>query len=207
MKNFRSIKLMIIIMLCCFSCGCARSVVERVPSGERVVASINFASNLNFAKNKYYMMISSSPAYQLPFYPYEFIEPGYPPVDPQIDYYKFYSTWSGYVVVDGGMVYLIPGPFTSTTESYQRIQIGGPLGLGRNMSFQFRLEQIFGASLPDVVYFDFISVDESRFLKDHLFPPSKSIMKYEGMIVSGSDEGSSDIDPSLDILDWSVSIQ
>lgn len=188
--------------------GCARTVTERVPFGSRMVANVNFSSRINFSENKYYMVISSNSDYQLPFPPdYEFIEPGIPPLDPQIDYFQFYSTWSGYVVVDGGIIYLVDGPFASSTETYSRVQVGGPVELENNLSFQFRLEQIFGSELPDVVYFDFVSVDSWNALMDHLASSSNAIIRYDGMIVSGSDEGDAEIDPSLDILDWSVLIQ
>jgi len=198
----------ILLFICVLALnGCSKTVTERVPIGARLVASINFASNIDYANNKYYMVIANNPNYQLPFSPYEFIEPGIPPKDPQVDYFKFYSTWSAYVIVDAGVAYLVPGPFISSTETYSRIQISSPLPIGGNVSFQFRLDQVFGDTPPDVIYFDFMTVDQSRLLMDHLTPPSKSIMKYDGMIVSGSDEGTSSIDLSLDILDWSVSIQ
>lgn len=188
--------------------GCAKTVTERVPFGSTMTVSVNFAGNIDFVNSKYYMVIASRSDYQLPLPSpmYEFIEPGIPPADPQVDYYQYYSTWSGYVVVDAGMIYLVPGPFTSSGESYQRIQVGGPVPVGRNQDFHFRLDQLFGDDPPDTIYFDFVSVPATHYIADHL-ERSGVILQYQGMIASGSGEGGPSGDPSLDILDWTVTIQ
>jgi len=202
-------KTLVLILLFAVSLsGCSRTVTERVPRGEDVSVYFNFAGALDFVDNKYFMIISSDPNFQVPAPPdYEFVEPGVPPFDPQVDYYEFYKTWSGYVVVDNGIVYLVDGPFNSSAETYSRVQVGGPLPDGTRVNFQFRMDQIFGSDPPDTIYFDFLSVDPGHILMDQVAPPVKSIARYNGMIVTGSDEGSSEIDPTFDILDWSVSIE
>ncbi len=201
-------KIIAVFCLAVFLSGCAKTMTERIPSGSRIVVSVNFGSNLKYSDNKYYMVISSRDEYLLPQYPYEFLEPGDHSENPGIDYFDFYKTWAGYVVVNHGMVYLVAGPFVSTTETYTPVQVGGPLSDGRNINFQFSLEALFGPVLPDVIYFDLVSTDSGKILRDHLTPPSKSIMSLDGMIVSGSDEADPEpVDPSLNILDWSISIQ
>jgi len=196
------------LLIACLISGCASFVTERVPFGTRMTVDVSFSSSINFSQNKYYFVISSDPDYQIPLPPdYEFIEPGIPPMDPQIDYLQFYETWSGYVVLDSGILYLVSGPFTSTAESYGRIQVGGPLEVTNGFNFQFILDEVYGSELPDTIHFDLITVDSTRFVQDHLTTPNKSIIRYDGMIVTGSDESYPDIDPSLDILGWSVSIQ
>ena len=188
--------------------GCAKTMTERVPFGSTVSVSVDFASNIDFSGSKYYFVVASGSDYQIPLPSpkYEFVEPGIPPTDPQVDYFQYYDTWSGYVVVDAGMIYLVPGPFTSSGESYQRIPVGGPIPVGRNISFHFSVDQLFGSSPPDTLYFDIVSVASTHYIADHL-DRSGVILKYEGMIASGSDEGGSCTNPSLDILDWTVSIQ
>jgi hypothetical protein len=190
------------------SSGCAKTVTERIPIAATMTVSVNFAGNLDFVNNKYFMVIGNNSDYQMPLsYPYEFIEPVLDtPLDQQVDYFQYYSTWAGYVTTDSGIIFLVPGPFESTTEANARIQVGEAVGEQTRLSFNFRLDQVFGDSPPDTIYFDFVSVDKTRYLKDHLHVTG-AILKYEGMIASGSDEGSSDIDPSLDILDWAVSVQ
>jgi hypothetical protein len=200
--------LLIFVLTAVLISGCSRVVTERVPFGSSIIADVNFSSDINFTINKYFMVISSASDYQIPVPPdYEFIEPGLPPADPQIDYFQYYGTWSGYCIVDGGIIYLVRGPFASSTESYERVQIGGPVGVEDKLTFEFRIDQIFDSPLPDTIHFDFVSVDPTNFLQDHLTTPGNSIIRFDGMIVTGSDEGNSEIDPSLDILDWSITIQ
>jgi hypothetical protein len=180
--------LLIFVLTAVLISGCSRVVTERVPFGSSIIADVNFSSDINFTINKYFMVISSASDYQIPVPPdYEFIEPGLPPADPQIDYFQYYGTWS--------------------TESYERVQIGGPVGVEDKLTFEFRIDQIFDSPLPDTIHFDFVSVDPTNFLQDHLTTPGNSIIRFDGMIVTGSDEGNSEIDPSLDILDWSITIQ
>ncbi|MCX5726178.1 MAG: hypothetical protein NT030_03165 [Candidatus Saganbacteria bacterium] len=201
--------LVIGICLVIFISGCGRTVTEKIPFGDQITFNLNFRGDIDLAGNKYFIVISSQEAFQIPFLPYEFIEPGIPPADPStiLELYKYYGTWGGYTVVDSGTIYLVKGPFISSGESYARSQVGGITEVNKKLTVSFSLERLFPGSPPPVIYFDFVSVDTSRFLKDHLSPPSQYISAYKNMIVTGSDEADFRIDKSLDILDWVVTIQ
>ncbi len=187
--------------------GCARMVTERVPIGDQMVVDFYLRGNFDFA-NKYYFLISTDQYYQVPTPPLEFIEPGVPPGIPGEDYYRFYSTWSDYVVMKNGLTFLVKGPFTGSQETYTTIQIGSFSDSTNHISFILPLDQVFGASIPATVYFNIISVDDlaSRQLKDSISPPTRSITTYAGISVSDTDP-EDPIDGSLDIRSWTVSIR
>jgi hypothetical protein len=192
-------------------CGCAHNVTEKVPFGSRMIVDVNFGGALDLLNNKYFMVLGQDSDYQLPMPPdYEFVEPGLPVKNTQINYFDFYSTWAGYVVVDGGIVYLYKGPFPASAEGYVRpqpVQIG-QIGPGSSkIEFNFIIEQVFGPDPPNTISFDFVSAGHLKYLVDHLTPPSRSILRYSSMLVTGSDEGETGIDPSLNILNWSVMVQ
>ncbi len=191
--------------------GCAHNVTEKVPFGSSMVVDMNLAAPLDFVHNKYFMVLGVDSNFQIPMPPdYEFVEPGLPVMNTEINYFDFYSTWAGYVVVDGGVVYLYPGPFPASAEGFVRptpIQIGQISAGSSRMKFDFIIEQVYGASPPDTISFDFVSVDLTKYLADHLTPPNRSILRYSGMLVTGSDEAESGVDPSLNFLNWSVLIQ
>ncbi len=69
-----------------------------------------------------------------------------------------------------------------------------------------RLDQIFGATIPDKIYFNFISVRD-RYLKDQITPPLQGLEKLTGSYISGTDDTDYTIDPSLDLLSWRVRVE
>lgn len=211
MTNYKTQIVYIVILLLLFTVliGCARTVTERVSFGSEITFDINFRGEMDIGNNKYFIVISTDEAYQIPFTPYEFIEPGIPPTNPSTidELYQYYGTWSGYILVDAGIIYLVSGPFISTTEAYAHTQIGTVTEISEKLAFSFSVDKLFPGSLPSSIYFDFVTVDASKFLKDHLTPPSEYISIYQNVIVTGSDEQDLSIDQSLDILDWVVTIQ
>ena len=207
--KFKILLIFVVISLAVFANGCARTVTPLVQFGSEVVVEVSFRGNVNFSTNRYYMIIGSTESYELPYYPDDFIEPGIPPQDPTYDPYRFYRSWQGYIVSDSSSNYfLVNGPFNNTSETYTRTNIGHVSGnISNKIQFRFRLDQMFGTTVPDVMYFDVAAVDSQLTLRNHLQPPSKYINTYQGALIQGEDDVDSSVNSSLDIVSWKVFIQ
>ncbi|MBU0687246.1 MAG: hypothetical protein KKB81_05285 [Candidatus Margulisbacteria bacterium] len=207
--------ILIIIIAAVTLFGCARTVTNVITYGNSMSVIVTFRGNIDFFDNSYFMVISSQEAFQIPYdpyEPYEFIEPGLPPTDPTLDYYQFYRTWDGYVILDSsgsGLIWLVRGPFNSTAESYAdytRVQIGEVTTGSDQWTFDFDLSQLYGTNVPVNIYFDFVSVSESTSrLQDHL-DSNGQIQSYTDSTASDSNSPDTDIDASLDITRYSVTI-
>lgn len=208
--------ILIALMLLCFCAlllfGCARTVTDKVTFGTSLVVEVNFRGNLDMTNNRYYMIIASTDAYQLPYASdgHQFVEPGVPAFDSTyFDYWQYYRTWHSYVVLDNSATYfLVNGPFNSSGETYVRQSTGNSVsGTTSKMTFNIALSQIFGTTVPPTIYFDFVAVDgPSGYLRDHIQPPSKYISSYSGSDISGTNYTEYGT-PSLDITTWRVYIQ
>jgi hypothetical protein len=188
--------------------GCARTVTPEVDFGTTAVVEVHLRGNVDVTQNKYYMVISTQESYQLPFYPYEFIEPEVAPTDPTVNYYLYYSTWYSYVVLDSSSNYFrVPGPFVSTQEVYTHYQIGSLTSPTSILRFNLNLNEVFPNGIPTRFYFELVTVGSTRMLRDYLGYPNKSILTYKDTELSETDAENSDIDASLDILSWKVLIQ
>ncbi len=183
-----------------------------------MTVDVTFRGTIDISKNRYFMIISTKESYSFPILPPEgpsldeFLEPGDPPVIGDLaDYFnKYYSTWHSYIVLDNLGYFLVRGPF-SMTSPITRESIAILLTVTNNIHFTVRLDRIFPASVPDTIYFDIISADypanAQKYLKDHIAPPDRGISKTSGSVLYQSDEIKNDIDPSLDIISWSVKIE
>ncbi|KAF0133888.1 MAG: hypothetical protein FD145_1000 [Candidatus Saganbacteria bacterium] len=201
-----------------FFSGCARNVTQIVTYGTQMTVTVSFRGAIDLTNNRYFVVISSQESYSLPLLPPEgsstdeFLEPGDSPISGSIsDYYsKYYSSWHSLVVADNLGIFIIPGPF-STTSSTTREIISTIPAISDNISFTIRLDKIFTSSVPETIYFDIISANyppsSQKYLKDHIAPPGRSISKVTGSILSQSDESKSDIDASQDITTWTVKIE
>jgi hypothetical protein len=205
----RAAVLLLIIIIAFLSWGCARTVTQIIQFGSDVIVQVELRGNLDMVNNKYYMIIGTSETYLLPEYPYEFVEPRQPTTDPTYNPYVYYRTWKAYIVNDdSGNYFLVPGPFNNTGEVYSRIPIGSITGAAPNrMEFRFRLDQLYGSSVPAIMYFDFVTTGPDKFLEDHLQPPSKYLDTYRGSEIIGTDDVRADINASLDILSWKVRVE
>lgn len=199
-----------------FAVGCARTVTSIVESGSQLVVDVRFRSDLNYTTNTYFMVIGTAESYRLPYYPDQFLEPRVPPLDPTYNPYQYYQTWQAYIVLDSsGNYFLVDGPFNNSSEAYSRINIGSIGGTDTtHLQFSFQLNKIYGTGevFPNYIYFDVAAVDSTGFMRDNLedyitLPPNKYISSYKGSVMTGTDDYSGSINGSLDILDWSVSIQ
>lgn len=204
----------LIILASLTGLGCARTVTSVITYGDEMSVEVSFTDTMNMTSNYYYMVISSQEAFQIPYDPYdplvEFIEPGLPPSEPGVDYYEYYQTWDGYVILDNtgsGVVWLVNGPFTSSAESYAdytRTQIGEITQLSDKWTFNFDLSQLYGSAVPTTIYFDFITVaSATKIVQDHL-GANAYITSYADSTSDGSDDTTVDVDASQDIISYSV---
>ena len=198
--------------------GCSKTITTIPTYGSQMVVEVDFRGNLDLAKSRYFMIISTTESYSFPILPPEgssldeFLEPGDAPVVGNIaDYFtKYYSTWNSYIALDSLGYHLAHGSF-AVTNTITKETLGASLYGGNYIYFTVTLDRLFGSNVPDNIYFDIISADYptsgQKYLKDHIAPPGRSISKIAGSILSKSDEIKSDIDPGLDIISWSVKIE
>jgi len=207
-----------LFIFCLILTGCSRTVTVIPSFGTQMTVTATFRGNIDLSNNRYFMVISTNESYSFPMLPPEggsldeFLEPGDSPVvGDKADYFtKYYSTWHSYIILDSLGYYLVRGPF-AITNTITRELISSTIPQTNYLNFTIRLDRIFGASLPDNIYFDVISVDypagAQKYLKDHIAPPGRSISSVSGSILSQNDEVKDDINESLDIISWSVSIE
>jgi hypothetical protein len=203
-----------------FSSGCARTVTPLWTYGDQMLVEVTMKGAIATNANRYFLALSLDPNYKIPLPPPdldqeapEFIEPGMTPLvgSPEAYYTKFFSTWSGYIVLDLNEYYLAKGPFV-INQSFTREVISVLEETGEKITFSFRLEQMFGA-LPDQtqIYFDFVSVPwpdgEEKIPTDHLPSTNNYISNIAGSIFSVDDLEDPSLDPSLDIVKCRVEIQ
>ncbi|MFA4858509.1 MAG: hypothetical protein WC901_07090 [Candidatus Margulisiibacteriota bacterium] len=204
-----------VLAICLF--GCSRTVTEVITYGNEMTVTVTFRGAVDQPNSDYFMILSSQEAFQIPYDPtqpqMEFIEPGIPPTDPAMDYYPYYRTWDGYVILDhsgSGVIWLVKGPFNSSAEtyaSYFRVQIGTFTGTSNQWSFHFTLSTLYGsAELPSNIYFDIASVGTAtNRLQDHL-TSGIYIKSYRYSTAIGSDAENSDIPASQDILSYDAQV-
>lgn len=209
---------LIILMATLILSGCARFVTVKGTFGDLFTVSVNFRGDLT-ADDKYYLVLSTLSTFEVPEDFHEFEEPCFVlwnDLDQTEKDYLLnrYLSWKGYVVVDAKNVYRVKGPFSTTEEAGASLNSRTYLsraGDEKNLSFDFLVSDIFGSSLTQgqSVYFDIITTTHEAggvYLEDRLDPSGNYIANEKNSIVSGSNEAGS-FTPSLDILDWTVSIQ
>jgi hypothetical protein len=198
--------------------GCAQTVTQLVAFGDQMAVEVTLKGKADVNANRYFLVVSSNPSYKVPLPPPdiiseapELVEPGIIPAagSPEAYYANFYSTWSGYVILDPGGYYLIKGPFV-IGQTPTREVLSGLGEIGTKLNFSFRLERIF-STVPDQIYFDFISVawpsGQAKIPSDHLPSTNNYISKTVGSIVTVVDGEDSGLDAGLDIVSCRVEIQ
>lgn len=208
----------VLLVVCCWLVvSCARTVTSIVTYGDQMVVEATLRGTMEASANRYFLVISSNANYKIPLPPpdnieYEFIEPGSPPQLGSIEAYytNYYSTWSGYIMAEPGGYFLVKGPFVQNQTTTREVLSS----LGESSSqikFNFRLSQIFGTSVPNTIYFDFVSVkwptDDAKLAADHLTLTNAYISKISGSTVTVTDPENDAADPALNILTCTVTIQ
>jgi len=198
--------------------GCAKTMTPIVSYGDQLVVDVTLRGNVDIVNNRYFLVMSDNGSYNLPLpYPYiidatpEFIEPE---IAPQIGsreayFTNFFSTWSGYVVVDATGFSLVKSPFVMTAIPSREVLEN--LGeVSTKLHFSFRLGRLF-ATVPDYLYFDFVTVPWSNTApktpSDHLPSTGNRVSKVLGTDVSISDDSNSSLPASQDILNVRLQVQ
>jgi hypothetical protein len=212
--------LLILLALCVlFITGCAKTVTQIVSYGEEIAVEVDLRGDFDASTNRYFLVLSSDPNYKVPL-PQpdiiedapEFIEPDMTPEIGSIEAYftNFYSTWSGYLILDPGGYTVVPGPY-AVNQTLTRETVAPLVNISSTISFRFQLERIFGANIPDQIYFDFVAVPWPNGLekipKDHLPSSNNAISKITGSIEEVIDQQDSQLDADLDILKCRIEIQ
>jgi hypothetical protein len=197
--------------------GCARTVTQIVSYGETMVVQVTLQGTMEAVSNRYFMILASSESYKIPLPPpdnivYEFIEPGSVPQQGAIaDYFtNYYSTWSGYTIIEPAGYFIVKGPFTQS-QSISREVLSSLGEASTVITYNFRLDRIFGANIPDNIYFDFVTVAwpaaAQKFAKDHLTSTNAYISKVVGSTITINDDENDVIDPALNIIKCTVTMQ
>lgn len=205
--------ILIIILL-----GCARLVTPIITYGDQMEVTVTLRGTMEVNSSRYFMVISSTESYKIPLpspdiieAAPEFIEPGMTPhLGTEEAYYSHYfSTWSGYIILDPGGYYLIRGPFV-ISQTNSREVVSALDDIDTKITFSFRLGRIFD-TVPDKIYFDFITVPWSegseKMPADHLPSTGNYISKVSGSILNIDDETNNSLDASLDIIKCRVKVE
>lgn len=218
-KMSGAIKLLSILLVCSPSlAGCAKTVTHIVSYGSQMTVEVTLRGNYDATANRYFLVLGSSSNLAVPLPPPdnisydEMLEPGDTPVQGAVaDYYStYYDTWAGYIIIDPDGYYLVKGLFvqnqTNTREAIANL--GSP---SNKLSFDFNLSKIFGNSIPDPIYFDFVSVawpdGQQKLPSDHLSATNPYISKIVGSILNIDNGDDTRVDAALDITRCDVEIQ
>ncbi|MEE8638691.1 MAG: hypothetical protein V3T21_06615 [Candidatus Margulisiibacteriota bacterium] len=198
--------------------GCAKTVTQIVTYGDQMAVEVTLRGNPDNDANRYFLVVSNNANYKIPLPPPdliedapEFIEPGDTPTtgSPEAYYTNFYSTWSGYIILEPSGFFLVRGPFV--IDQTPTPEVLSNLGeVSTKINFSFRLGRIFD-TVPDNIYFDFVTVPwpdgEAKIPSDHLPTTNNYISKISGSIAAITDNEDSGLEASLDILGCRVEIE
>lgn len=198
--------------------GCSRTVTPIVSYGEELVVSVTLRGNIDISTNRYFVVLSDNANYKVPQPPPdqldaapEFVEPDMTPTtgSPEAYFTNFFSTWSGYVILNTTGYELVKGPFIQGQAPTREVL--ATLGdINNRISFSFTLDRLF-ATIPDRIYFDVISVPwptgNEKIPSDHLPTSDNSISKISGSIKEIDDDQNNTLNASLDIIDCRVEVQ
>ncbi len=198
--------------------GCSRTVTQMPTFGSELYVEFTLGDTADVVNNRYFVIFSTMESYRIPLPPPdsldEFLEPGdepQPGTSTKADYFNnYYSTWAGYVVVDSLGYSFAKGPFSINTPISKEVLsgIGNP---SNKLSFNIRLDKIFGSTLPNQIYFDIISASypasSLKVLKDRISPPTVYFEPIKGTIIQRTDADTTVVaEPNLDIINWKVSL-
>lgn len=199
--------------------GCAKTVTQIVTFGEEMAVEVDLRGTFNADANRYFLILSADPSYQVPLPPPdmledspELIEPDMTPEigSPETYYTEFFNTWSGYIIIEPSGYVAVPGPF-ALNQALTREVIAPLINITSKISFSFQLERIFGANIPDQIYFDFVTVPwpngQEKIPQDHLPSSNNSISKISGSIQQVADQQDPALSADLDIINCRMEIQ
>lgn len=210
--SFRVLFIILTLSFATMMCGCAKVVTPVFTAGKHITIEVNYKGNINTTLNKYYIIFNNNTAPLIPFMPTQFVEPGETPAQPEIDYYgQYYPSWKSYVVLDGNAFSFIKGAFTSEAVPTKEVIATWSGADSKQVLITFEMSKL--GTLTERLNFDFVAVDKSsKLVKDNLSPlnssPSTSyVFTITDSTATGSDEETSGIPESVDILNWRITVQ
>ncbi len=181
-------------------------------AGKYITIEIDFKGNIDTIQNKYYMFFNNNAAPQIPFMPIQMVEPGDTPSQPDVDYYgQYYSTWKNFIVLDGNAFSLVKGPYTSEAVPTREVLATWSGADSKQILISFDISKL--GALTERLNFDFVTVDKAtKLVDDNLSPLNSSpstnyVYTISNSIASGTDEVTTGISSSEDILNWKVMVQ
>lgn len=175
--------------------------------------------------SRYFLVLSGVPTLKTPLPPPdnpkedEMIEPGYDKprnITTEADYFtNYFSTWSGYCIAESGGYFTVRGSFVQGVNP-TRESLGVVTTVNNTVKFSFALEKIFGNTIPDMIYFDVVTVDwpaaapSLRRPLDHINSTDAYVSRASGSnkeIYDVDIAGSVTLRPALNIIKCAVTIQ
>jgi hypothetical protein len=219
-KNFLLFTLLLFTFY--FSFGCAKTVTN-VNFDAQMVVTVTLRENADLTNNRYFMVLADTPSFKVPLPPpnnvlggisYEFLEPdGTLPRDGtslEAYYTNYFSTWSGYVVLDNGSYFSVPGPFLQNAPVSRPTPFAYFTPGNNKISFNLPLNRIY-AIIPNNAYFDFVTVEwpltDRKISRDHIESTNAYILTQKGSSQTILDAADPSINGSLDILTVEVTVQ
>lgn len=198
--------------------GCARTVTQMPTYGNEMLFEITLQGNYDVINNKYFIVFSTMEGYQIalpqPDGMDEFLVPGDLPqpggISTQEYFSKYYSTWTGAIVIDSQGYQLIKGPF-NINNTISREVFATLDNVSNKLIFTIDINRIYGSTLPRNIYLDIITASYPagtfKSLKDRISPPVYSFEPIKGSVISYNDTDQVSLaEPSLNITNWKVTL-
>jgi len=211
------------VMAAQFIGGCARTVTQLPAVGGQLSVEIKFRGDVDTVNNKYYIVFApSSPLRSSKNY--YFFAPGdgydlnktdvlYASTEVSYYYNNYFYSWMDFIILKDMQYFISNGPYVSAAshEAYAaarghlayRVEPSGA-DAKKKINLDFYLSRL-SVPLPEPLYFTFICVDPNGVIRDLLLE-TNSIPLTSGATVSNTEISDLLIDPSLDIISWSVTV-
>ncbi len=214
--------LIVLMLFASIFAGCAKNVTVLPNIGNQLNIEITFRGDVNSTANKYYLIFGSLS----PNVPYKGMYGFAPGESYDLDklnaissnltlyYTNYFSSWNDFVLLNNDVFYLTKGPFVvanhaSFTSSYLNARIlPSPHDAlsDKKIALSFSFYRL--SVLPSDLYFNFVAVDPSGIVSDYLRSSDNKInVNYGTSIPERLEPSDSSVNPSLDIISWSMSVQ
>jgi len=225
MKN--TVKILFLFLLFALAAqfvgGCARTVTQLPAVGGQLSIEIKFRGDVDTVNNKYYIVFGpSSPLRSSKNY--YFFAPGdgydmnktdvlYASTEVSYYYDNYFYSWADFIILKNNQYDISNGPYVSYTSheayaaarSYLAYRVEpSTADAKKKINLDFYLSRL-SVPLPEPLYFTFICIDSNGVIRDLLLE-TNSMPLTSGTTVSNTEISDPLIDPSLDIISWSVTV-
>jgi len=212
----------LLIGISALAVGCARTVTQREPTGNRMVIAITFAGTVDSTTYPYYIILGTQ-SFLVPYPQEYFFGPGeaYDPnrfnIGTNLDYYyqHYFSNFSDVILLKDEYFNVTCGPFINASAhfQYQPTPLTPRLATDpRTITLTIDFNRLNLSTIPNILYFNFVTIDPTGcngggYLKDALLG-TQYISTVAGATISNATDLQGDTNnPALDIISWSVTIQ